>query len=250
MQTPINNNQPIEVLISELLSGLNIPLLPFRHFPKNLNRVLQTIGKFSRHDRIEIIEVHHNMTFTILHEWCDTEIPAIPEKWKHAAIIYDIPLEEQLCTRNYIILRKAPEHPNPRLTEMLQEQHCHQMLILPLFESGSQFAFIGFGQCKQAHNWSEEEIRLLSSLSSIIASQLNNYYLIDRLLRRVQKKRQVHEETTLLQSRLKTLHTDLVPAWNQLKNTAPETVQQSTEFTDMDRHINTLNQICHSLFDK
>lgn len=250
MQTDISNIPMAHDFISGLLLQLNISLSSYDDFPRNLNRALKTIGEFSHHDRIHIVEVHGNMTFTVEHAWNDKQLEPVTERWKHSKVVYDSPLEEQLCSQNYVAIYDSQLKPDSDLLTMLKEQQCHQMLALPLFESGAQFAFIIFMKCKETQEWQPEEIRILTDLASIIATHLNNYHLIKRLLHRVKEYQQFQEPAEILNHRLKQLHTELMPTWEKIKNSHPEIQQSVPGLSDLDRHISNLDKICHHLAAK
>lgn len=250
MQTDINNSISMQNFISEILLHLNISFTSYNDFPQNMSRALKTIGELSHHDKIHIIEVHRNMTYSIQYEWCNEQFLPTSEKYKHAPVIHNIPWVEQLCEQNYIVIRDVSEAPDPAAQTLLQEQDCHQMLILPLFESNSQFAFISFMQCKQIHEWSSEEIHTLIDLASVIATQLNNYYLVGRLLRHVRQLKQEQQPVELIHTHLKQLHAEILPTWNQIKNSNPDFHQQIVGFSELDQQMLTLDHICNTLFEK
>lgn len=250
MKTDINQMTSAKSFISEVLLHLNISLSSYQEFPENMIKALKTIGEFSHHDRIHIVEIHHNMTYTIQHEWCDKQIAPINEKWKHSRLLYDSPLEKQLCSQNYITIRNANECTNPDIHTLLKEQNCHQMLILPLFESGSKFGFITFTQCKDCHEWTSEEIRILIDISSVLAIQLNNFHLINKMLHYIKSSKKQRKPVEILHTRLKKLHAELVPNWNQIKNANPDNHQKVPELANLDRHISTLDKICNTLSEK
>lgn len=236
--------------ISDLLLHLNISLSAYNDFSRNMKRALDKIGKFSHHDRIHIIEIQRNMTFTVRHEWCDHDIEPVPEKWKHSRIVVTPPLEEQLCTQNYIVISDSNIPPDSELHTLLQEQNCRQMLILPLFESGAQFAFMLLMQCKQVHNWEPDEIHILSDISSVIATQLNNYHLMRCLLRHVKELQTERESIGMLHKRLQQVHAQLVPSWDKVKNSHPEMQQTIQEVAELDKHMANLDKICYTLAEK
>ncbi|MEG0795990.1 MAG: GAF domain-containing protein [Odoribacter sp.] len=188
-----NNNSDFTFaakLISDVLIHLNISLTSGQDFAKSITTSLQCIGEFTRHDRMNVIEINHNMTYTILYEWYDPLLSPVPDQWKHQHLFYDSPLEEQLCNQNYIIIRQTDQTIHPNIKISLEEQCCQQMLLLPLFESNLQFAFLVFMQCQQIHDWDTEEIKLLKNISSIIATQLNNYRLVKRLVLHLKRCRE------------------------------------------------------------
>ena len=245
MYTNIDNIKQPEKGLSEILLHINIPLTSYNEFAHHIFRALETIGKYSHHDRVHITEIHQNMTFSVQHEWCAQQIEAIPQKWKHAPIIHFPDWENQLNTQNYIIIRDSQDI-EPDLHTFLADQNCQQMLLLPLFESGTQLAFLVFMQCKHIHNWQPEEIDMLADFSSIIAIQLNNYQILRRLLHKLKRYRQEKEPVKMLYHHLKHLQTEILPAWDKIKKTNPE----SAEISQLDQHLVTLDQLCHTLSEK
>lgn len=250
MQTDINDIISAKDFVTEILLRLNISLASYKEFPNRMVRALQTIGEFSHHDRIHVVEIHRDMTYTILHEWCDQQIPPVTEKWKHAQLFYEAPMEQQLCTHNYVIIRAVDEWSDPEFRSFLEEQQCRQMLVLPLFESGSQFAFLVFMQCNDAHEWEAQEISVLTDLASVLAVQLDNYYLMNRVLRHLKKYKQAQQPQEILHTRLKHLHAEIMPAWERVKQLYPDLHQKRPELADLDQHFVQLDKICRTLSEK
>lgn len=250
MQTDRNDIVSAKDFITEILLRLNISLASYKEFPERMVRALQTIGEFSHHDRIHVVEIHRDMTYTVLHEWCDRQVPPVTDRWKHARLFYEAPLEQQLYAHNYVIVRAGDAGSDPEFRNFLQEQHCRQMLVLPLFESGSQFAFLVLMQCNDAHEWEAEEIRVLTDLTTVLAVQLDNYYLISRLLRHLRKYKQAREPQEILHTRLKQLHADIMPAWERVKQAYPDVQRKMPELADLERHLHQLDKICRTLSEK
>ena len=186
-----NTHAPMEMkhITPDVLLGYRIAFTSGSKFSQSLEKALELIGKISNHDRIYIIEVHHNMTYTITYNWHEKSLKAIPEEFRHNSLIYDRELVQQLCTQNQVIIQESDVSGNPELAELLKATDCRQMLLLPFFESGSQFAFIAFTQCSTTHTWTPEEIKCLQDLSSVIALQLDNYQLIKRLTVHLKQER-------------------------------------------------------------
>lgn len=245
----MHNNGPVSIQnrLSQLLVYLNRLLSSYSDFPHNIIKALEKLGEYSHHDRIHILEIHHNMTFDITYEWNNTQAGPTPEKWRHAPIIHHHPLEQQLCTQNHIIIREEKELETDMLIlHLLHEQNCQQMLLLPLFESGSHLAFISFLQCTQTHDWSDEEIQMLSQLSSVVATRLNNYRLIHRMLFHLKKYHQQKTDFLLQYHRLQQLQTDLFPTWESVKKKNPHL----PELSKIEEQIAQLREICQTLIEK
>ncbi len=227
---------------SQLLIHLNALLSSYQEFPHNIIKALKKLGEFSQHDRIIIIEIHQDMTFSIRYEWWNQQTGPTPDKWRHAPIIHDPQLEEQLCRQNHIIIRREKRD----IQHLLEEQNCKQMLLLPLFETGTHFSFISFLQCTQIHDWSDEEIQILCHLSSVIATRLNNYYMIHRMLHHLKKFHQQKTDLLLQYHRLKQIQTDLFPTWENIKSKNPHL----PELPLIEKQIAQIREICQSLIER
>ena len=132
-----NTHAPMEMkhITPDVLMRLSIAFTSGSKFSQSLEKALELIGKISNHDRIYIIEVHHNMTYTITYNWHEKSLKAIPEEFRHNSLIYDRELVQQLCTQNQVIIQESDVSGNPELAELLKATDCRQMLLLPLFES-------------------------------------------------------------------------------------------------------------------
>ncbi len=250
MQTERKDILSIPDFLSHLLLHLNIPLSAYDDFSKNMLRTLKTVGEFSGHERIHILEINHNMTYTILYEWCDKSQSPLAEKLKHDILFYDPQLQEQLCRQAYILVHVEDTAQHPLFQALLQAENCKQMLVLPLFESGTHFAFITFMQCNKTHEWSKPELQFLQDVSSIIATQLNNYHLIKKLLQQLKKYQQQQQTYEILCTQLKNLHKEFIPTWNEIKSSLPPDTNHAKEFSQLEQYINTLDKICRPLSGK
>lgn len=233
----------INDITPEVLIRLNIALAPSSNFSEKLEKALGIIGEVSHHDRIQIIEIHQNLTYTITHSWNKKCINEIPEKLKHGKLIYETALEQQLCTQNHIIIHDTEPLTNPDLAPLLQALNCRQMLLLPLFESGSQFAFIAFVQCEDVHEWNDEEIKILRDISSIIALQLNNFQLFKHLTWRIQQEREARLSREIRHNHLCHWYQQTQSIWEQFKNKLPD--PDNPELISLEQHFKSLDKICH-----
>ena len=237
--TTFSNNDALP----QLLAYLNTSLSSYQDFPHNITKALQKLGEYSQHDRIYILEIHHNMTFDIIHEWAIKEVGTTPAKWKHAPVIHQHLWEEQLCANDHIIIRHEN---NSKTDQLLMELNCQQILLLPLFESGTHFAFIAFAQCIHVHNWSNEEIQMLCLLSSIIATRLNNYRLIHRMLHHLQKFHQQKIDLLLHYNQLQKIEDELIPYWENIKKIHPDL----SELIQIESQLTQVKKICQTLLAK
>lgn len=250
MQTERKDILSIPDFLSRLLLHLNIPLSAYDDFSKNILRALKMVGEFSGHERIHILEINHNMTYTILYEWCDKSLSPLAEKLKHDVLFYDPRLQEQLCSQAYVLVQVEDTAQHPLFQALLQAENCKQMLVLPLFESGSQFAFITFMQCSETHEWSKAEIKFLQDVSSIIATQLNNYHLVKKLLQQIKKYQNRQQACEILCTQLKNLHKEFIPTWNEIKASLTSDTNYTAKISQLEQYIDTLDKICRPLSGK
>ena len=84
-----NTHAPMEMkhITPDVLMRLSIAFTSGSKFSQSLEKALELIGKISNHDRIYIIEVHHNMTYTITYNWHEKSLKAIPEEFRHNSLI-------------------------------------------------------------------------------------------------------------------------------------------------------------------
>lgn len=236
----------------DFLTRLNIRLSTDYSYPQNILTALKIIGRHLNSDRIHIIEIHHNMSFSVLYEWCNHYIDSCKEKIKHQKLIVDKNLEEQLYEYNYITIHKTNQQLNARMKVLCQEHSIESAILFPLFESGSQFAFINFTQCHDHREWNPTEIKLMMSLSSLIAANIDRNKKICRLIRKLEEMKKFRETTELYHLRLQTLHGNWLPAWQKIKTDLhphlPE--EQRTAIEQIDRHFVNFDKICRSIFVK
>ena len=110
-----NTHAPMEMkhITPDVLMRLSIAFTSGSKFSQSLEKALELIGKISNHDRIYIIEVHHNMTYTITYNWHEKSLKAIPEEFRHNSLIYDRELVQQhnlLLSLSPNVRRLTPGH--------------------------------------------------------------------------------------------------------------------------------------------
>ena len=88
-----NTHAPMEMkhITPDVLMRLSIAFTSGSKFSQSLEKALELIGKISNHDRIYIIEVHHNMTYTITYNWHEKSLKAIPEEFSRVTKSYRLP---------------------------------------------------------------------------------------------------------------------------------------------------------------
>ncbi len=123
------------------------------------------------------------------------------------------------------------------------------MLLLPLFEVGTNLTFIAFMQCDDIHTWNIEEIKLLENLSAVIGIQLDNYRLLVRLLKQLQQTKKEQESLGTMQTRLKQVEAAITSDWEQLREHLrdSEQLQQISAWQKIEKELKELNKICQTI---
>lgn len=168
----------------EFLTRFNISLTSNHNYRTNITEALHMIGRQYHHDRIHVLKIYPDMTFTILYEWCDHCAPSIKNQVRKRHCFYDEALQQQLNEQAYIWIEDPEQLSNPDLRAFYKQYTAHHILLLPLL-SRNFFAFLAFSQCKHDKAWSEGEIHLMSLLSAIIAANLEKNLLIAHLMQKI-----------------------------------------------------------------
>lgn len=233
--------------LPDMMVRLTLSLCAGKDFDKNLTRVLRLIGEYSHHDRIHIIEIHENMTYSVPYEWHAAHLSPFPEQRGRLPLIHDRLLQEQLCRNDCICVMSSDKHLPEELHAFLLQQSCCQMLLLPLFESGSQFAFIAYLQCGEAHPWGEREMRILRDFASLIATQMHAHLRAGRLSALLKRHREVVRLHRIYHKHLKELNTQMVPAWKALQPAIRAVAVVSEDsVARIDKQMDLLDKICRT----
>lgn len=229
----------------EFITRLNIMLSTNCNHQENINAALGLIGKFICHDRIHIIEIQNNMHISILYEWHIKELTATGHEIKLRQMLTDKALEAQLYSQDFIVIDESDETINPEIKALLSSQHAKKIILFPLYESGAQFAFIAFIQCNQKHDWDKSEIHLMATIASIIATNLNKKFLVEKLKRQLTIQKEYKQQVASLETHLNTLQ----PVWQHLKEAVgTKGIDESQPHLELfDRHLYSINKICRNM---
>lgn len=206
----------------DFVTKLNVALTTDHGFRTNIDEALKMIGNHIHSDRIHIVGIHQDMTFSVLNEWCGDSISPIKKDERPHAYIFDKALEQQLNDQNYILIEESQTSLSDELKQVLRKHRTKSMLLLPLFLSGSTLSFISFSQCDCNRNWNEDELRFLTILSSIIAANIEKNAVIARLINHIIQYRQKEKELAVFKAQLRTINNSLLSAWNTLKSLLAE----------------------------
>lgn len=240
---------PVETRLSGWFKQLILSLSSCRDFSGNLLRVLRLLGEQTGHDRVQVVEIRRNMAFHTVCEWCAPALlPVVPQN-SRSVFVHDEELVRQLGKQNYIAIHALEQVGNPALKELLQRQHCKQVLILPLFESHTQFAFIVFMQCQETHPWTAQEIFMLEDITLILARQLDTCRIMRRMLQRLKLNEQRKKEVEGWYKRLMRWYMQSLPDWLELRDglKSGRDLQHIGGLDEMDGHFRMLEQLCRQI---
>ncbi len=230
----------------DFLARLNNRLAAHFNYDENMNTALEMIGEYLHYDRVHVVEVRNDMSLAILYEWHNKGLTFVDYTVKSKELLSDRKLVEQLYRYDYITIDEADEACNSEMKAQLGYQNGKKMILFPLIESGTQFAFIAFIQCMQLHDWTEEEVRMLESVTSVVGTSLHKKRLIDKLYHHLVLLKKNEQKTLALRAQLYSLNEELQPMWQQLKDhlKGKEINETESHTEKIDERIYALNRIC------
>lgn len=230
----------------DFLARLNNRLAAHFNYDENMNTALEMIGEYLHYDRVHVVEVRNDMSLAILYEWHSKGLTFVDYTVKSKELLSDRKLVEQLYRYDYITIDEADEACNSEMKAQLGYQNGKKMILFPLIESGTQFAFIAFIQCMQLHDWTEEEVRMLESVTSVVGTSLHKKRLIDKLYHHLVLLKKNEQKTLALRAQLYSLNEELQPMWQQLKDhlKGKEINETESHTEKIDERIYALNRIC------
>ena len=153
-------------LVTALLTG-NKEILD-----RTLTRSMESIGKFSRADRVQIWRnemVGANMHFVLSYEWMSDlgrQLTTVPDC--NSFQYDDVPDWEDKLKRGKHI-NGPVEHLLPHERSFLSRFHIKSLAVLPLFSSDGHWGFIRVDNCRDELTFSELEIVDLTQLGQLMA---------------------------------------------------------------------------------
>lgn len=168
---------------SRFLARLNITLASHNCSPDRMKKVLATIANHYGYDRIDIITIHPDRTFSVPYEWCQKTVTPLKNNTK-TSCFYAKELEDQLNTLGYIYIQTPEEIHSPELKAYLQAYNTADLLMLPLF-SRYLFSFIAFSHCSTPVSTDIKTIPHLEMLADMIATNMEKNLTIQKLFFRL-----------------------------------------------------------------
>lgn len=190
MQTERRNEERNYNSDMKFLTRLNITLTTDHDYRSNLDKALQMIGTYCQNDRIHIIKIYPDMTFTLLHEWHKPSLSPLKNKIKKQKCFFEQNLEDQLNTHNYIYIHHTQDLNCNELKCFLEECEIEDSLLFPLF-SGYLFSFLSFSHCTCKNTWDRDEIELFTAFSAIIAANVEKNFILKKMNYKLKQARQL-----------------------------------------------------------
>lgn len=140
-----------------------------------INRSLETLGKFNNVDRTYIFELEEetdliNNTF----EWCAEGITPEIENLQGIPFSFIPYWKEKFLKNEYVYIESVQDLPDERSYErdVLSAQNIQSLVTVPIFYGPSIIGFIGFDSVKTKKRWDEQVIILLRLYSVILGGIL------------------------------------------------------------------------------
>lgn len=165
-----------------LLSEIALTFIRLENFDKQMNCVLDIIGKHLDVSRVYVFTDNESGTSTSnIYEWCNAGIKSQIDE------LQDIPYEtipswkKILEKEGRIYSENIRELPSD-LVEILVQQEIISLIVYPLVIEQRTKGFIGFDECRQHRRWSDIELEILRTISGIISSSMERDLLQMRLI--------------------------------------------------------------------
>lgn len=130
---------------AEFLSDLNVLLSSNVGLNRNIKLALKKLGEHERADQVYIVNINHDMTFTVSEEWTRNGKSVFPDSGGKRSFYYDRKLEQDLEKNNYIYIRNIDDvtqrkfeeynaSDGGRLCDILAFIHLQSSFFLFMFE--------------------------------------------------------------------------------------------------------------------
>lgn len=144
--------------------------LKVQNWQENLVNVLGHIGENVQADRVILFI---NNLLGQYFEWKNPEIAS-------SVLVFDKYVRSKKLNHWITLLQKEQdifgkvEDFEPQIQAILQEAQIQSLAILPIFLNNKWWGYLSLHNCTKAKDWSKSDVRLLSTLTDIIASAVQN----------------------------------------------------------------------------
>ena len=154
----------------KLLSDVSYLFSKSDNFAENMNKALSSIGEYTKVSRVYVFENFDDCRSTInTFEWCSSNIK--PQIDNLQNVSYElIPSWKKMLVENGIVCSKHIEELPKDVYDILEPQGIKSIFVLPIKIENEFFGFMGFDECVQKRDWTENEIELLKTIVNIITN--------------------------------------------------------------------------------
>jgi len=155
----------------KLLSEIGLLLTGKDDFDKKISLSIEKIGKNFNLSRVYIFLDVDESSNSIIYEWCNENIPSKIEFLKEFKYDTFPGLKDIFMRREYVLINDVERTVN-HIYDTLKNQSIQSLIIFPLFFQDSLRGFIGCDDCLKKHAWSDKNIEIFKTLTSLISNIL------------------------------------------------------------------------------
>jgi PAS domain-containing protein len=160
----------------KLLSEIGLLLTGKDDFDKKISLSIEKIGKHFNLSRVYIFLDVDESSDLRSYEWCNENIPSKIEFLKEFKYDTFPGLKDIFMRREYVLINDVERTVN-HIYDTLKNQSINSLIIFPLFFQDSLRGFIGCDNCLKKHAWSDKNIEIFKTLTSLISNilEVKNY---------------------------------------------------------------------------
>ena len=171
-------------ILSNIAAATNELLINSDYY-EAINKCLALLGEATGVDRVYMFENHYedNKACTSYKmEWNSGIFPAQINNPK----LQNIPFDKsqnfiEPLMQNEAVKAQVRDFAEGWTKEILIEQDILSILVLPIFVGGVFWGFVGFDECNEERNWSEDEFSILKAFSNSIAEAIERSQMEQKL---------------------------------------------------------------------
>jgi len=160
----------------KLLSEIGLILTGKDDSDKKISLSIEKIGRHFNLSRVYIFLDVDESSDSSSYEWCNENIPSKIEFLKEFKYDTFPGLKDIFMRREYVLINDVERTVN-HIYDTLKNQSIHSLIIFPLFFQDSLRGFIGCDDCLKEHAWSDKNIEIFKTLTSLISNilEVKNY---------------------------------------------------------------------------
>ena len=153
----------------KLLSKVALSFQNLDNFDKRINEILADIGKSVDVSRIYIFLNDSEEIVSNTFEWCSEGIIPQIQNLQKVSCKSMPSFNRMLRTDGYICSEDINNLPQD-MRDTLKLQEIKAIVAYPLIIKKEMIGFIGFDECRYKHQWKEEELEILKTISGLVSN--------------------------------------------------------------------------------